>query len=65
MKVVKIYNLMRNDCSMDLECEHCGHKAVDNSAYNDSYYIHTVVPQTRYCIECEKNSLGELREQTT
>lgn len=51
MKVINIYNIFRNDCTMDCECEHCGHVEVDNSAYNDNYYIKTVVPN-RHCKNC-------------
>lgn len=58
MKVTAIKNLMRNDCTMELECEHCGHEQDDKSAYNDNYYINNVVPAERYCDKCKKNTAG-------
>lgn len=64
MKVTRIYDIHRNDCTMDTECEHCGHVEIDKYAYNDSYYIHTVV-RTRFCPSCHKNSKGELKLLTT
>jgi hypothetical protein len=59
MKVIRIYDLMRNDCTMDTKCEHCGLIQVDKYAYNDNNYINNVVPK-RYCPECGKNAKGEL-----
>lgn len=62
MKVKRIFGLYRNDCKMDLECEHCGHEQVDKYAYNDNYYINAVVPKERYCDNCKKNTEGEERK---
>lgn len=60
MFVTKIYNLFRNDCTMDTECEHCGNVSVDKYAYNDSNYIQNVVPD-RHCENCGKNAKGETK----
>ncbi|GAC1661330.1 MAG: hypothetical protein NVS9B7_29290 [Flavisolibacter sp.] len=57
MKVIKIYDLHRNDCTMDCQCEHCGEIYKDTSAYNDYNYIFNVVPQM-YCGKCDLNSKG-------
>lgn len=64
MQVINIRDLMRNDCTMDLQCDHCGHKQEDKSAYNDNYYIHTVVPVERYCKKCQKNAAGKTKPTT-
>lgn len=61
MKVLNIRDIMRNDCTMDIQCEHCGHIEVDKSAYNDSNYIHNVVPD-RYCPHCNLNAKGEPKQ---
>lgn len=63
MKVARGRDLVRNDCTMVLVCEHCGHIQDDRSAYNDHYYIYTVVPKERYCDECGKNAVGEKHKQ--
>lgn len=60
MKVIKIYDLFRNDCTMDCKCEHCGNVRKDTSAYNDAYYINTVVGES-YCKKCNKNAKGQLK----
>lgn len=62
MKVLCAYNFMRNDCTMDTQCEHCGHIEVDKSAYNDEYYRVKVVAD-RHCSNCGKNSAGETEEK--
>jgi hypothetical protein len=61
MKVIAIKNLHRNDCDMDIQCEHCGAKETDTSAYNDHNYIHNVVPGF-HCKKCGKNAKGESRQ---
>lgn len=55
--------MYRNDCTMDCQCEHCNHIEVDKSAYNDNYYIYSVVPD-RYCTKCKKNTEGHFKMQT-
>ena len=50
MKVVRIYDLHRNDCTMDCKCERCEKIDKDTSAYND------VVPN-RYCPSCGWSTL--------
>lgn len=59
MKVLKKYNQFRRDCYADLECESCGNKEVDKSAYDDRNYWDNVVP-TFVCKICGKstNDLG-------
>lgn len=59
MKVVRAYDFFNNDCTMDTQCEHCGHISKDMSAYNDSYYRNEVVPK-RFCSVCGKNAEGKL-----
>lgn len=59
MQVLRAYDFNRNDCTMDLKCEHCGKEVVDKSAYNDEYYRVKVVPD-RHCPNCGKNSHGEI-----
>lgn len=61
MKVLKAYDFHRNDCTMDIECEHCGHVDVAKSAYNDDYYRNKVVPD-RHCPKCGKNSAGKTKD---
>lgn len=60
MKVIAIYDLFRNDCTMDTECEHCDNVDIDKHAYNDYNYVHNVVPD-RYCSKCNKNAKGETK----
>lgn len=60
MTVIKIYDFHRNDCTMDCQCEHCGKVEVDKYAYNDSNYIHNVVP-ARFCPNCGLNTKRELK----
>ncbi len=60
MRVINIYDLCRNDCTMDCECEYCGKVEKDKYAYNDANYIHNVVP-SRYCSSCGKNAKGEIK----
>lgn len=59
MKVLKAYDFIRNDCTMDLECEHCGHIDIDKSAYNDEYFRNHVAPD-RHCHKCGKDSVGRI-----
>lgn len=60
MRVTKTYNYFGRDCTMDTQCEHCGHVDVDNSAYDDDHYKREVVP-ARHCDKCGKNRAGETR----
>lgn len=55
MKVVRRYNQMGRDLSIDLECENCGAKASYTSAYDDTNYWVNVVPNIK-CKECDKTS---------
>lgn len=57
MHVLRAYDFIRNDCTMDLKCEHCGHESVDKSAYNDEYYRLKVVAD-RCCPSCGKDAAG-------
>jgi hypothetical protein len=61
MRVLRAYNFMRNDCTMDEECEWCGFVYVDKYAYNDEFYRTIVVPD-RCCSKCGKNSKGQTDE---
>ena len=61
MQVIKAYNFLRNDCTMDEECEWCGFVYIDRYAYNDEYYRTHVVPD-RCCSKCGKNSKGQTHE---
>lgn len=64
MKVTNIYNIYRNDCTMNTECEHCGNVEIDKYAYNDANYIHNVVPD-RYCSRCGMKANGETKSEKT
>lgn len=57
LSVTRIYNQMRNDCTMDITCSACGTTEADKCAYNDHYYINTVVP-SRKCKYCENLSIS-------
>lgn len=61
MQVLRAYNFLRNDCTMDEQCEFCGHVHVNKYAYNDEYYRVEVVP-AKYCPNCGKNSAGQLKK---
>jgi len=54
MKVLKIYNQMRRDCWVDLECEGCGYKETYKGAYDDRNYWDNVIPSSNYkkCGKC-------------
>lgn len=64
MKVIKIYDIFRNDCTMDCQCEFCGHIDIDKSAYNDDYFRNTVVPK-RSCSACGKSTISEINAGDT
>jgi uncharacterized Zn finger protein len=55
MIVKKIYDRMRRDCSIDIECESCGHKDTYDSAYDDRNFWDNVVPGMK-CKNCGKSS---------
>lgn len=55
MKVVKQYNQHRRDLRIDLECENCGAKETDKSAYDDTNFWVNVVPNMS-CKECHVTS---------
>lgn len=59
MIVLKKYNQHRRDCSIDLECENCGHKETDKRAYDDRNFWDNVIPNCD-CEKCGKStkSLG-------
>ena len=61
MKVTKIYDLRRNDCTMDCTCEKCGKVDKDKYAYKDGNYIQNVVPN-RYCPSCGWSTLRGQKE---
>jgi uncharacterized Zn finger protein len=63
MKVIKIYNQHRRDCYIDLECESCGNKEIEVSAYDDRNFWDNVVPDFK-CEKCGKssNDLGTEKE---
>lgn len=64
MRVLRAYDFNRNDCTMDLQCEHCLHEVKVTSAYNDEFYRVKVVP-TRHCPKCGKNSAGNIMPRDT
>ena len=51
MKVIRIFDQHRRDCSIDIECEWCGNKQTYTSAYDDRNYWDNVVPSFK-CSEC-------------
>ena len=55
MKVIKKYNQMRRDLSIDMECESCGDKQTYNSAYDDRNFWDNVVPNFD-CPSCGKST---------
>ena len=55
MKVIKRYNQHRRDLSIDMECEGCGAKDTDKSAYDDTNFWINVVPSFK-CRSCGKSS---------
>lgn len=59
MKVTERYNQHRRDLSIDMECEGCGAKDTDKSAYDDRNFWDNVVPDFK-CSNCGEstNSLG-------
>ena len=59
MKVLKKYNQSRRDLHIELECENCGHRETNTSAYDDRNYWDNVVPNFK-CEKCWKstNDLG-------
>ena len=59
MKVIKIYNQHRRDCTCDLECENCGNKKTNHNAYDDRNYWDNVIPSQK-CEKCgsSSNDLG-------
>ena len=56
MKVLKKYDQYRRDCKCDLECENCGHKETDKSAYDDRNFWVNVIPNRR-CGKCGKSTI--------
>jgi transcription elongation factor Elf1 len=59
MKIKKILSQHRNDFSAEMECEHCGHTAIDRHGYDDAHYHQRVIP-AMHCKGCGKNRAGEL-----
>ena len=55
MKVTRIYNQNRRDCTADLECEGCGAKRTASNAYDDANYWDNVVPNFK-CEKCGKST---------
>lgn len=55
MKVINRYNQRRRDLDIDMECENCGAKDTNTSAYDDRNYWDNVVPSFK-CKECGKSS---------
>ena len=55
MKVVRRYNQFRRDLSIDMECESCGAKDINASAYDDHNFWTNVVPMWN-CKQCGKSS---------
>lgn len=59
MKIKKMLAQHNYDYTAEMECEHCGHTAIDKYGYNDANYHARVIPAMR-CKECGKNRAGEL-----
>jgi hypothetical protein len=55
MKVIRIYNQHRRDCTCDLECENCGGKTTNYGAYDDRNYWDNVIPNQQ-CEDCGKST---------
>ena len=55
MKLIKKISQHRRDCEVELECEWCQKKVVDNGAYDDRNYWDNVIP-ARKCKFCGKST---------
>lgn len=55
MKVLDVYNQMRRDCWVDMECESCGEKETYKSGYDDRNFWDNVIPAWK-CKKCGKSS---------
>ena len=63
MKLIKIIHQIRNDFQGKYKCEFCGHIDIDKGLYSyyDSYYLDTVIPQTK-CSNCGESTLSKSGE---
>lgn len=55
MKVTRIYDQHRRDCSCDSQCESCGQVDTDKYAYDDANFWNNVMPK-RKCSKCGKTT---------
>jgi predicted RNA-binding Zn-ribbon protein involved in translation (DUF1610 family) len=55
MKVIKRYNQHRRDLSIDTECENCGAKDTDKTAYDDSDFWNIWQPKQK-CPKCGEST---------
>lgn len=63
MKVLRVYDQYRRDCTCDLECEECGYKKTYRGAYDDRNFWDNVIPNYK-CEQCGK-STKEISPQIT
>lgn len=57
MYITKKYNWSRRDFCFDTNCSGCGHETKNNSGYDDSYFLNTVMP-TRVCESCGDSEIS-------
>ena len=55
MEVVRRFDQLRRDLSIDLECERCNATDTVTTAYDDTFYWTQVVPDMK-CKSCGKSS---------
>lgn len=57
MKITKMISQNRRDFTAEMTCECCGHKQIDNSGYDDSYYHQNVIPNIK-CKKCGESTIS-------
>jgi hypothetical protein len=55
MKVIRRFDQYRRDLRIDLECEGCGAKELNCSAYDDRNFWDNVIPDKK-CENCGKST---------
>lgn len=58
MHIKEITYRHRNDFHYLAKCEHCGHEVKYGDGYADDFYCTRVIPEGRFCPNCERNSYG-------
>lgn len=58
MKVIRIYDYNRRDCTIDIKCEFCGNKEIGLTAYDDRNFWDNVISNF-VCKACNKKGDGK------